>query len=95
MTSFVHVPVERPFNKFYGVRLPPQVGRELLDRVFYRRWQVSPIADDLTYRFFNGSQHFPYRNITVGSGHKSPLGGCGIRLPPASGGAIRRNRCGR
>ena len=64
MVSFVHLLVERPFNKLYGINCRPKLGAKLLDRVFHRRWQVSPIADDLTYRFFDGSQHFLHRNIT-------------------------------
>jgi hypothetical protein len=42
-------------------------GAKLLNRFFHRRRQVSPPVNNVTHRFFDGSQHFLYRNFTVGS----------------------------
>jgi len=50
------------------------LGAKLLDRVFHRLRQVSPPVDNLTHRFFDGSQHVLYCDFTVGSRHSvSPL----------------------
>jgi hypothetical protein len=38
---------------------------------FHRRRQVSPPVNNLTHRFFDGSQHFLYCNFTVGSRHSA------------------------
>jgi hypothetical protein len=67
--SFVHFPVECPFNKFYGIDCRSKLGAKLLDPVFHRRRQVSPPIDNLTHRFLDGSQHLLYCNVTVGSRH--------------------------
>jgi hypothetical protein len=69
--SFVYLSVECPFNKFYGINCRPKLGAKLLDRFFHRRRQVSPPVDNLTHRFFDGSQHFLYCNFTVGSRHSA------------------------
>ena len=69
--SFVYLSVERPFNKFYGINCHPKLGAKLLDRFFHWRRQVSPPVNNLTHRFFDGSQHFLYCNITVGSRHRA------------------------
>src|SRR5215470_18681686 len=61
--------VECPFNKFYGINCRPKLGAKLLDRFFHRRRQVSPPANNLTHRFFDGSQHVLCCNFTVGSRH--------------------------
>jgi hypothetical protein len=69
--SFVYLSVECPFNKFYGVNCRPKLDAKLLDRFFHRRRQVSPPVNNLTHRFFDGSQHFLYCNFTVGSRHSA------------------------
>jgi hypothetical protein len=69
--SFVYLSVECPFNKFYGINCRPKLGAKLLDRFFHWRRQVSPPVNNLTHRFFDGSQHFLYCNITVGSRHSA------------------------
>ena len=69
--SFVYLSVECPFNKFYGINCRPKLGAKLLDRFFHRRRQVSPPVNNATHRFFDGSQHFLYRNFTVGSRHSA------------------------
>src|SRR5712691_3043745 len=69
--SFAYLSVECPFNKFYGINCRPKLGAKLLDRFFHRRWQVSPPVNNLTRRFFDGSQHFLYCNFTVGSRHSA------------------------
>src|SRR5262245_9385962 len=72
--SFVYLSVECPFNKFYGINCRPKLGTKLLNRFFHRRRQVSPPVNNLTHRFFDGSQHFLCRNFTVRSRHSvSPL----------------------
>ncbi len=63
--SLVHFSVERPFYKFYGINCRPKLGAKLLDRFFHRCRQISPIVNNLTHRFFNGSQHLLYCNITI------------------------------
>jgi hypothetical protein len=47
------------------------LGAKLLDRFSHRRRQVSPPVNNLTHRFFDGSQHLLYCNITVGSRHSA------------------------
>src|SRR5262249_13015984 len=69
--SFVYLSVECPFNKFYGINCRPKLGAKLLDRFFHRRRQVSPPVNNLTHRFFDGSQHFLYCNFTVGFRHSA------------------------
>src|SRR5262245_21601915 len=69
--SFVYFSVECPFYKFYGINCRPKLGAKLLDRFFHRRRQVSPPVNNLTHRFFDGSQHFLYCNFTVGSRHSA------------------------
>ena len=49
-----------PFYKFYGINCRPKLRAKLLDRFLHRRWQVSPAVNNLTHRFFDGSQHFLY-----------------------------------
>src|SRR5204863_9809845 len=69
--GFVYLSVECPFNKFYGINCRLKLGAKLLDRFFHRRRQVSPPVNNLTHRFFDGSQHFLYCNFTVGSRHRA------------------------
>jgi hypothetical protein len=69
--GFVYLSVECPFNKFYGINCRPELGAKLLDRFFHRRRQVSPPVNNLTHRFFDGSEHLLYRNFTVGSRHSA------------------------
>src|SRR5215510_479941 len=52
-------------------QLPPRVGRETLDRFFHGWRQVPPPINNVMHRFFDGSQHFLYRNFTVGSRHST------------------------
>src|SRR5262249_13881650 len=47
----------------------PKLGAKLLDRFLHRRRQVSPPANSLTHRFFDGLQHLLYCNVAVGSRH--------------------------
>jgi hypothetical protein len=67
--SFMYLSIECPFNKFYGINCHPKLGAKLLDRFLHRRRQVSPPVNNLTHRFFDGSQHFFYCNFAVGSCH--------------------------
>ena len=76
MVSFVHLSVECPFNKFYGINCRPKLGTKLLDRVFHRRREISPPVDNLTHRFFDGSQHSFHSNITVGCCHSAIASSC-------------------
>src|SRR5262245_50207471 len=67
--SFVYLSAECPSNKFYGINGRPKLDAKLIDRVFHRRRQVSPPVNSLAHRFFDGSQHLLYCNVTVGSRH--------------------------
>jgi hypothetical protein len=69
VVRLVYFSVEGPFNKFYGINCRPKLAPKLLDRFFHRRRQVSPPVDNLTHRFFDGSQHVLYCNFTVGFRH--------------------------
>ena len=73
MVSFVYLPVECPFYKFYGINCHPKLDSKLLDRFFHRRRQVSPPVDNLRHRFLDGSQHVLYCNVTTGSRHSSSV----------------------
>src|SRR5215471_5880012 len=66
-----YLSVECPSNKFYGINCRSKLGAKLLDRFFHRRRQVSPPVNGLTKRLFDGSQHFLYRNFTVGPRHSA------------------------
>src|SRR6516162_7004114 len=68
---FGYLSVECPSNKFYGINCRSKLGAKLLDRFFHRRRQVSPPGHSLTHRLFDGSQHFLYRNFTVGPRHSA------------------------
>jgi hypothetical protein len=68
---FVYLSVECPFYKFDGINCRPKLGAKLLNRFFHRRRQVSPPVNNVTHRFFDGSEHFLYRNFTVGSRHSA------------------------
>jgi hypothetical protein len=50
-------------------RFGPATDAKLIDRFFHRRRQVSPPVNSLTHRFFDGSQHLLYCNVTVCSRH--------------------------
>jgi len=67
--SFVYFSVECPSDKFHGINCRPQLGAKLLDGFLHWRRQVSPPLNNLTHRFFDGSQHVLYGNVTVGSRH--------------------------
>src|SRR5215469_9531155 len=67
--SFVYLSVECPFDEFHRIDCHAKSDAKLLDRFFHRRRQVSPPVDDLTHRFFDGSQHFLYCDFAVGSRH--------------------------
>src|ERR1700750_1135189 len=69
--TFLYLSVECPFNKFYGINCCPKLGAKLLDRFFHRRRKISPPTNNLTHRFFDGSQHFLHCNITVSSRHSA------------------------
>ena len=71
MLSFVYFSVECPFYKFYGINCCPKLGAKLLDRIFHRWRQVFPAVNNAMHRFFDGSEHFLYRNFTVGSRHST------------------------
>ncbi len=77
VVSFVYLPIERPFYKFDGVNCRPKLGAKLLNRFFHRHRQVSPPVNNLTHRFFDGSQHFLYCNFTVGSRHNAAASSSG------------------
>ena len=65
MVSFVYLPVECPFYKFYGINCRPKLGAKLLDRFFHRRRQVSPVVKYLTHRFFDGDYHLLDGDVAV------------------------------
>jgi len=44
---------------------------KLIDRIFHRRQEVFPVVNNATHRFFDGSEHFLYCNIAVGSRHST------------------------
>jgi len=69
VVSFVYLSAECPFDEFYGINGRPKLDAKLIDRVFHRRRQVSPPVNSLTHRFFDGSQHLLYCNVTVRSRH--------------------------
>jgi hypothetical protein len=71
VVSFVYLSVECPSDKFHGINCRPKLGAKLLDRFFHRRRQVSPPVNNLTHRFFDGSQHFLYCDFTVGFRHSA------------------------
>ena len=54
---FGYLSVECPFHKFDGINCRPKLGAKLLNRFFHRRRQVSPPVNNVTHRFFDGSQH--------------------------------------
>src|SRR5215472_17473659 len=94
---FGSLSVECPSNKFYGINCRSKLGAKLLDRFFHRRRQVSPPVYSLTKRLFDGSQHFLYRNFTVGSRHSavasSPVPMRPPRTPPRTAAAVMAARC--
>ena len=61
--SFVYFSVECPFDKFHGINCRLQLGAKLLNGFFHRCRQVSPPVNNLTHRFFDGSQHVLYCNV--------------------------------
>src|SRR5215510_5802399 len=67
MLRFVYFFVECLFNKFDGINCRPKLGAKLLNLFFHGWRQVNPAVKNAMHRFFNGSQHFLYCNITVGS----------------------------
>ena len=69
MVSFVYLPVECPFYKFYGINCRPKSGAKLLDRFFHRRRQVSPVVKYLTHRFFDGYYHLLDGDLAVSYYH--------------------------
>src|SRR5262245_10430339 len=69
MLRFVYFSVECLFNKFDGINCRPKLGAKLLNLFFHGWRQVNPAVKNAMHRFFNGSQHFLYCNITVGSRH--------------------------
>ena len=69
VVSFVYLSAECPFDEFHGINGRPKLDAKLIDRFFHRRRQVSPPINSLTHRFFDGSQHLLYCNVTVGSRH--------------------------
>ena len=69
MVSFVYLPVECPFYKFYRINCRPKSGAKLLDRFFHRRRQVSPVIKYLTHRFFDGYYHLLDGDLAVSHYH--------------------------
>src|SRR5215467_2638649 len=65
VVSFVYLPVECPFYKFYRINCRPKLGAKLLDRFFHRRRQVSPVVNCLTHRFFDGDYHLFDGDVAV------------------------------
>ena len=65
MVSFVYLPVECPFYKFYRINCRPKLGAKLLDCFFHRRRQVSPVVNYLTHRFFDGDYHLLDGDVAV------------------------------
>src|SRR5262245_38850151 len=85
MVSFVYLSAECPFDEFYGINGRPKLDAKLIDRFFHRRRQVSPPVNSLTHRFFDGSQHLLYCNVTVGSRHGVAAGSLrAVAYKPAS-----------
>jgi hypothetical protein len=69
--SFLHLSVERPFDKFHGINSRPKLSAKLLDRFIHRWRQLFPPVKNLAHRVFDGSQHFLYSNFTVGLRHSA------------------------
>src|SRR5215471_14939659 len=65
VVSFVYLPVECPFYKFYRINCRPKLGAKLLDCFFHRRRQVSPVVNYLTHRFFDGDYHLLDGDVAV------------------------------
>src|SRR5262249_48465873 len=63
--SFVYLPVECPFYKFYRINCRPKSDAKLLDRFFHRRRQVSPVVKYLTHCFFDGYYHLLDGDLAV------------------------------
>src|SRR3954451_20200494 len=69
-TVFVYLSVERLSNEFHGIYCRAELNPKLLDRLFHRRRQASPINKHIAHRLFDGSQHLLHCNLTVGSRHR-------------------------
>src|SRR3954447_25156796 len=67
---FVYLSVKCLSNEFHGIYCSAKLSPKLLDRLFHRRRQASPISNNITHRLFDGFQHLPYCNLTVGSRHR-------------------------
>src|SRR5215470_10762659 len=84
VVSFVYLPVECPFYKFYRINCRPKLGAKLLDRFFHRRRQVSPVVNCLTHRFFDGDYHLFDGDVAV-SFHDSLASHFGLPYAAAAG----------
>src|SRR5262249_5279536 len=69
--TFGYLSVECLFDEFDGIDCRPELGAKLLDCFFHLRRQVSPPVDNLTHRFFDGSQPLFYCNFTTGYRHSA------------------------
>src|SRR5689334_16849910 len=67
---FVYLSVECLSNEFYRIYRRAKLNSKLLDRLFHRRRQASPITNNITHRLFDGFQHLLHCNLTVGSHHR-------------------------
>src|SRR4051812_49405306 len=68
--AFVYLSVERLSNEFYRIYCRAKLNSKLLDRLFHRRRQASPMTNNITHRLFDGFQHSLHGNLTVGSRHR-------------------------
>src|SRR4051794_39594242 len=75
LAVFVYLSVERLSNEFHGIYCRAKLSLKLLDRLFHRRRQASPISNNITHCLFAGFQQLLCCNLTVGSHHglSSPL----------------------
>src|SRR3954447_6262507 len=67
---FMYLSVECLSNEFHGIYCRAKLSPKLLDRLFHRRRQASPISNNITHRLFDGFQHLLHCNLTVGSRHR-------------------------
>src|SRR4051812_34512197 len=67
---FVYLSAKCLSNEFHGIYCFAKLSPKLLDRLFHRRRQTSPISNNITHRLFDGFQHLLHGNFTAGSRHR-------------------------
>ena len=54
VVSFGYLSVECPSYKVYGINCRPKLAAKLLDCLFHRGWEVSPVDNNAMHRLFDG-----------------------------------------